>query len=595
MTIAQFTPRDAEDRRIILESLDETLFVEASAGTGKTTSLVGRVVNLVSSGRATLDRIAAITFTEAAAAELRDRIRQELEKAAVSQSREDKERRRCRQGVADLDQASIQTLHSFASALLHERPLEAGLPPGFETTDEITAGLKFDDAWDAWLDKALDEGSEVAPYLAVALPLGMTLPQLKDVAKAFHKSYDDLSRAKFAGSGKTEASVVDVLVDGVEGLAALCTNPEAGDKLYVYLLDKLEEALLTARPVLDPATLGYMISQVLPFRPGSVGSAKNWPGDAPPKVVRDALRDLDGDVRRAALAPILGALQRFVLDYAKLRRTEGRAEFHDLLVWAAELLRENIEVRDHFRNKFTHLLVDESQDTDPLQAEIAIFLAEETLPGVSEVMRPGDWREITPKKGKLFVVGDPKQSIYRFRRADVTQMDRLRSRMGGRTVSLTQNFRSQQPVTNWVNHVFSRWMAEGEIGVQANYEEMFHRWEGATSQPFPPRVWVLGDEETDDLMNSLRGREAADISLLVSQAVAAPWQVLDREATDSAGTECYRAATYADICILMPTRHRIEATGVGARKSWGSIQTGKCFTDLRDPRDPGSDELPARN
>ena len=554
MTIAQFTPRDAEGRRVILESLDETLFVEASAGTGKTTSLVGRAVNLVASKRTTLDRVAAITFTEAAAAELRDRIRQELEKAAASPSRDDEERRRCRQGVADLDQASIQTLHSFASALLHERPLEAGLPPGFETTDEITASLKFDDAWNAWLDKALDEGSEVAPYLAVALPLGVRLPQLKDVAKAFHKNYDDLRQVEFAGSGKSEVGAVDLLVDGLEGLAALCTDTDAGDKLYGYILEKLEEARLTALPGQDPVTVGYMASRTLPFRPGSVGSAKNWPEDAPPKVVRDALRGLDGDVRRAALAPILGALQQFVLDYAKLRRAEGTAEFHDLLVWTAELLRENIEVRDHFRNKFTHLLVDESQDTDPLQAEIAMFLAEETPPGASEVMRPREWRKITPKKGKLFVVGDPKQSIYRFRRADVTQMDRLRARMGGSTVNLTQNFRSQQPVTDWVNYVFGQWMAEGESGVQANYEEMFHRWESATAQPFPPRVWVLGHEETDDRMNSVREREAADISLLVRQAVAAPWQVLDREATDSAGTECYRAATYADICILMPTR-----------------------------------------
>ena len=125
---ATFVPRDDDARKSIRENLDDTIFVEASAGTGKTTSLVDRVVNLVASGRTKLDRLAAITFTESAAAELRDRIRQQLELAADDGSRSEEERDRCREGVADLDQASIRTLHSFAAQLLHERPLEAGLP-----------------------------------------------------------------------------------------------------------------------------------------------------------------------------------------------------------------------------------------------------------------------------------------------------------------------------------------------------------------------------------------------------------------------------------------------------------------------------------
>ena len=139
-----FTPRDNVQRDRIRESLDETLFVEAGAGTGKTTSLVDRVMKLVSSGATTLDRIAAITFTNAAAAELRDRIRQSLESADSNTTLSDEERERCSRGVQDLDQASIQTLHSFASSILMERPLEAGLPPSFEVMDEIAGDLDFD-------------------------------------------------------------------------------------------------------------------------------------------------------------------------------------------------------------------------------------------------------------------------------------------------------------------------------------------------------------------------------------------------------------------------------------------------------------------
>ncbi len=120
-----FIPQDEEARRRIRESLDETLFVEAGAGTGKTTSLVDRIVALVSTGTTTLDRIVAITFTRAAAAELRDRVRESLELATTDSGLSEAEASRCRQGVSDLDQASIQTIDGFATSLLREKPLEA--------------------------------------------------------------------------------------------------------------------------------------------------------------------------------------------------------------------------------------------------------------------------------------------------------------------------------------------------------------------------------------------------------------------------------------------------------------------------------------
>ena len=277
---AQFQPRDHKDRDKILDCLDDTLFVEASAGTGKTSSLVGRIVNLVASGRTTLDRIAAITFTEAAAAELRDRIRQDLEKASDDPARSEEERDRCRRGVADLDQAAIRTLHSFAALILHERPLEAGLPPAFETTDEIAAGIRFNEAWSEWLDKALEEDSAIAPLLAVALPLGITLSQLKDVAKAFHENYIDLEQVKFA-SGQTNGDAVgslsNMLIEGLEELADQCENPEAGDRLYEYIISKLEAANRTSAPGLEPIESARLVRRVLPFRPGNVGSTRNWP------------------------------------------------------------------------------------------------------------------------------------------------------------------------------------------------------------------------------------------------------------------------------------------------------------------------------
>ena len=155
------------------------------------------MVNLVSTGRATLNRVAAITFTEAAAAELRDRVRASLERASVDPGRDEDERIRCRQGIIDLDQADICTLHSFAGGILRERPLEAGLPPAFETSDEIVAGIRFNERWDAWLNLHLDGDTDLAPPLALALTFGLAPLHLKEIAQGFHANYGDLSGSPF--------------------------------------------------------------------------------------------------------------------------------------------------------------------------------------------------------------------------------------------------------------------------------------------------------------------------------------------------------------------------------------------------------------
>ena len=496
-SVSSFKPRDQQARDTIASNLQDTLFIEASAGTGKTTSLVNRVVNMIATGTATLDKIAAITFTEAAAAELRERIREELENAAADCERSTAERDRCQQGISDLDQSAIQTLHAFAALLLHERPLEAGLPPSFEVSDEMKSGVKFNEEWDKWLDKALEDPS-LAEHISRALTLGLTLDKLKDVSQAFHDNYDDLANTVFESEFPTPQAAQS-LVDARAGLEQLCALSQIGpgDKLY----DHVQSKLGTIRRLKDDklgSNLSYrLLKRLLPLKCGS-GRQSDWNTDSEThengcKSLKGLLKLLDEKVhaeitntRRAALMPILEALRKFVFDYADKRRTEGRAEFQDLLVWARDLLRDNLEVRDHFRKRFSHLLIDEVQDTDPLQAEIAMFLAEDASYGPSPAPRPDSWLDVSPEKGKLFVVGDPKQSIYRFRRADVEQMNRLRERMesaGGNALGLVQNFRSHRPIVAWVNHLFSQLMVGDET--QARYEEMHHRWESGQYRSLP--------------------------------------------------------------------------------------------------------------
>ena len=572
----KFTPVDQEARSIIGERLDETLFVEASAGTGKTHSLVERLVNLVATGAATLDRVAVITFTEAAAAELRDRVREGLEKGAEDRSRSHLERINCRRGVDDLDQASIQTLHAFAAALLHERPLEAGLPPGFEVADEIAAGLRFNDAWQAWLDAALEEDSPLAGHLALSLSLGVKLGQLKETALEFHRNYTDLMASVFDEPEPPGDGDAHRFSEAGSELERLCEFSLLGgeDPLYRHVKGKLGTIRRMAGAQIGSPAAYRLLLRVLPLK-STRGRMSDW-GDDPETganacaALKDLLRELDekarlrvDEARRAALGPILEAMREFVIDYARCRRAEGRAEFHDLLVWAHEMLRDDLEVRDHFRSRFSHLLIDEAQDTDPIQAEIAMFLAERVPDGTPAVSRPGAWDQITPERGKLFVVGDPKQSIYRFRRADVAQMKRLQQRMeesGGNTVGLVQNFRSHRPITDWINRLFGQWMA-GDDGqgfeggyVQARYEEMSPRWSGKAGTGTGPRVWALGDVAVEGPMDAVRRKEHGDIASLLGQIVDKQWLVLDAEAAGATGREVYRPATYSDICILIPTR-----------------------------------------
>ena len=566
--MSEFKPQDNEARNTIEHALNETLFVEAGAGTGKTTSLVNRILELVGSGATTLDKVAAITFTEAAAAELRERIRTELERAAENASLSDDRRNLCRQGVEQLDSASIQTLHSFAGSLLQERPLEAGLPPSFDTMDAIESDLAFEESWAQWIDAALDDAA-LQPYFLMTFSLGLTIDGLREIALKFHENYDLLADVAFAAESSPNtgaSSAAGMLTDSISELEALCHYSLLGDEdvLYAHTQAKLTSIRrLTTLDEVSPATYRLM-SRILPLRQRS-GRQSDWGKDALSgenacKALKALLLELDANVsdslahaRTAALVPLLTALRAFVLSYADERKRQGRAGFHDLLVWARNMLRDNLDARDHFRRRFSHLLIDEVQDTDLIQAEIAMFLAEAVPSNTATEKRPRDWQTITPERGKLFVVGDPKQSIYRFRRADVRQMRRLQERMNGETLQLVQNFRSQRPVVEWVNTLFDKWMAL-DGGEQAKYTPITHRWMANTAHPAAPRVWALGDE-TDGRIGDVRRREATNIATLLHQIVGEQWQVLDSdEPVDDSGNERYKDVKYSDICILMPTR-----------------------------------------
>ena len=606
-----FVPQDQDARVRIREALSETLFVEAGAGTGKTTSLVDRVISLVTTGITTLDRMAVITFTEAAASELRDKIRERLERAATDDDLTEEKRSRCHSGVEDLDRSSIQTLHSFAANLLHERPLEAGLPPSFDVVDPIAGDLAFDELWSAWLDAALDD-TELGSLLSMAFSLGLSTNHLRDVAASFHDNYDQLMGADFQDVAMPSSSVITDLTAAAAELQRLCgfSKVQDSDRLFNHVQGVLHSIGRLSDTDPGSPSIYRTLADTLPLRPGNRGRQTDWEidtvsGQNACAYLKGYLAELDtkitdelAQVRSSVIAPLLRSLQVLVLDYAKDRKLQGKAEFHDLLVWARDLLRDNLEVRDHFRASFTHVLIDEAQDTDPIQAEIAMFLVEQVSGSPPSHERPRTWEDIRPEPGKLFVVGDPKQSIYRFRRADVRQMTRLQEHLGGEPVRLVQNFRSHRPILDWVNHVFSQWMQQGHE--QPEYIPLTHRWDMASDDSGRPRVWSLGGPVAESNVDRVRLLETRSIASLVPMIGNGSWQVLDKEWADSTGHARYRPATYSDVCILMPRRTALrelelalDVAGVPYRLEGASLifdtqevrDLMNCLRAIDDPAD----------
>ena len=542
---------DQPARQAIVECLDDNMVVEAGAGTGKTTSLIGRVLALVTTGRADMGQIAAITFTDAAAAELRERIRESLEDAADCPDLQQEERSRCEAAVRDLDRASVQTLHSFAGSILNERPLEAGLPPGFQPRDEIQAHIAFDEQWSEWLDFTLDD-PQAQEALRPVLEMGLHLGQMRQIASAFHKNYDLIEGASFdAPPMPCPASPLLAVRDELERLSAFSKSDD--DVLLAHVRVVLDLASQVERA--DASEAYRVLAQSPKIRFGR-GRQADWDTDPDTgqnacAVIKALLKETDGDMneslertRAAVLAPILDLLKEFVLEYAAKRKADGVADFHDLLVCARDLLRDNLEVRDYFRERYSHIFIDEVQDTDPIQAEIAMFLAEDAPDSVDPANRPHDWRKVRPAPGNLFVVGDPKQSIYRFRRADIEQVKQLHERVGGRRENLTQNFRSLRPIIAWVNHVFGQWMAKGDG--QPDYIPL--QAERSDGDPHPP-VQYIG-EEREGIVGQVRDEEARAIANVIRTALRDGWEVR----SEDGGEPTLRPVTERDICILMRTR-----------------------------------------
>ncbi|MGH9243884.1 MAG: UvrD-helicase domain-containing protein [Acidimicrobiales bacterium] len=541
-------PLDHDARDTVAFDLDRSLLVEAGAGTGKTTVLVNRVVELVVTGRvADASRLAAITFTEAAAAELRDRIRRALERAALDPARAADERARADAAVRGIDEAAITTIHGFAHRILVEHALDAGLPPAFEVDEGVRASLERDQRWRRFCDDLFaDPGAE--PDLRLAFTLGLNLRRLHQLATAFHGRWDRLVGVRLEAPpvptldlGRLEAALKE-LPDLVAPRAH-----QRHDRLVRIVVDQHLPLLAWLRAASDDLERIRVLATARLSRPGLYGTADVW-GDDKVLVHEAVRRVLDervavlGAVRAAILERLLPRLQAFTLAGAEERRREGRLEFHDLLVFARDLLRTDAHARETLSRRLDVICIDEFQDTDPIQLEIAMLLAARDPAGPP----PSTFAGADLADGKLLIVGDPKQSIYRFRGADIALWTSTHDAFHGRTVQLTQNFRSVPGILDWVNHVFDRLLGDRDDEQQAAHVALAAARHRLSDQP---AVVVVGGP-ADEAAAEIRRRESDDVARLLRVIKDEGWGIHEPLGDDR---DC-RPVRFADIALLVPTR-----------------------------------------
>jgi ATP-dependent exoDNAse (exonuclease V) beta subunit len=571
---------DHEVRTRVTTDLGTTFLLEAGAGTGKTRVLVDRYVRCVlDGGRGTpgdVRTVAAITFTEKAAGELRQRIREEFELRAADATGAE-EAATIQAALDALDDAPISTIHGFAGRLLREFPVEAGVDPAFEQLDALGSDIERARLWEEWLTELAAGDARETPVrrgLSRLLRAGVRLEWLRALAVGpkgvFGERYDldpaaeppaepDLAApsGRLADSlGRLEAYCVAACTDPADnGCVAAMALVDAGRRLRERPPDDVDRAAaaLYALPVKDtPSAPGGAKANWSQAHGGKDGLQARYK-DAVSEVLD--LREAYADYLTTVAVAVADAFSRWA---ATAQLALGRLDFTDLLGCLRDLLVHDRDARAALQARFRYVLVDEFQDTDPLQSEIVFFLCE-------RAPTAADWREVVLEPGKLFVVGDPKQSIYRFRRADIGMYDEVKRLVAaqpngsGAVEVIRQNFRTTPSVVQWVNNVFADVFDEDRAeGRQPGYEwvEPYRR------QADGPKVAVLlGDDYggvagAADAARRDEARAVAALLLAMHGADAERWAVQDRTASDD--DEVWREPRWGDVALLFRATTSLE-------------------------------------
>jgi ATP-dependent helicase/nuclease subunit A len=469
-------PPDHAEREFIKTELGMNLLVEAGAGSGKTESLAQRMVAGIAFGY-DVSQMAAVTFTRKAAAELRGRFQLALERR-LEEETDPQVRARITNALAHLESFFAGTIHSFCARLLRERPVEAGLAPGFTEVEEADDVEMRKQAWRDYLARERSKGSPLLKELSDA---DVRPPDL-DNAFGVICTFEEVDFPPGEGQLPDTSKAWKELAQFLSALQELLTKPISDDTTC-----DVQQRLRDDLPKLDIARRhrpGELVDLLRRWESDVKITQKWWADDkAEKKRLADETARLIADFQRDTVGPFLAEWRQYVYrlamslmvgarEFAREARFRSlQLNYGDLLQGAARLLRDHPEVRRALQEKYHWLYVDEFQDTDPVQAEVMLWLASD--PATPPIAK--DPLAVRLRPGSLFIVGDPKQSIYRFRRADIEVYNRVRrviEREGGRVVPLVACWRSVSAICSWVSTAFIDVFPAAPTEHQAKYEAL---------------------------------------------------------------------------------------------------------------------------
>jgi ATP-dependent helicase/nuclease subunit A len=445
----------------------KNIAIEAGAGCGKTTRITEDIINGLKNNNFNIDDIVVITFTKKAANELKSRISLKLQEA-VGNGDKNLEKQ-----LKNLGNARISTIHSFCEGLLKERPVEAQADPACTVIEEMEQQIFLDQVFDSWLNERLNENPDYYRKLVLDYKIDLKTPDygfssLDNSFQGIVKTalgYRELDLFIPKDPGTPDENIKNCLKD---------LNSLKGQTSAPKLIDFMEDYIARISSNISD-TNSYIEGINVKYKPGNLGGKNEKPikeewKEACEKHLFNIQYSINFPEVKKLHKETNTEVQSFVEFYREEMRKNGVIDFGEILYKTERLLSTNQTVREYFKNKFSYIFVDEFQDTDPLQAKIFFYLAE----------KKGNFgqnlADIELEENKIYVVGDPKQSIYKFRRADIeiynAAMDKISA---GKKEYLSTNYRSCVKVIDWVNLFFKNRIKRPLDGnYQADYIPLKH-------------------------------------------------------------------------------------------------------------------------
>lgn len=557
---------EQQKRDMIVSDLNRNMFVEAGAGAGKTTLIVERIINQLKQGFKPRE-IVAITFTNAATHELKERIISKAHEVSLGGNLSEEERQNLKEALDTIDQMQISTIHSFCSRLLKESSLAAGLPMGMHVIEEDEVnklkeisftrwaeGLKRDD----W-NKLIETGrfrSSVLAYLKSLTEQIISVPNDTNICIF----YDDVSEEDFIKG--TQALVDDFSRNALEniftifntGYRSVCDIPNEhltsyGSKVKAAFISGDRYEIVKTIGLL-PTTKSFFVK--LPSQ--EVIAQKHHVSKKDAKTLKDnyssdeeKFADLTEKNCTKVIPLIAGFENAKYRPYVELAKDAAKYFFdsldaailtNDLLIQKTyELLLGSEETAQYLGNKFRCIYVDEFQDTDHAQDAFIRLLVQDAT----------DRSKI--RNGSLFVVGDPKQSIYRFRGAEpevyFSTKEIMASYDNAAVIELRDNFRSNPQIITWVNKNFT----QKDITPQTVYVPMNAKRQ--VPQDLDLKNVIHGVYTNNDCCGKndieLIGEDVSAVTNLILNLVNGDYKIIDYDKNSQAYT---RKIKFSDFLIL---------------------------------------------